>query len=327
MLQGYNFLTLNYLFSHMFTSCSVEDNRPWFVENSRKKYRKQIDRSSKKFNISIVVLWNPFLIWMWLRFTISMDLVISHPVIKDKGIRNIYSGLHDHHLVGPRSCDTGQKQIKEDINHVHAMEKFRRSQLEYIPKFKTCLPKAPAYTVVNGNRIRKIVERLYSAGKRPQTTSVAGTEVSSSSGDHRNVRTVRFSGLKSASSTDSRTKQRAQSAAHPRALIIFPNMRSRRNCRSAKSATGSVISDEKPTRSESPTSCRSDLTLDLSKLNRRKKHRPRTSGKSEGYPSVLSSISNCYSEKDQSHYQPSRQSLFEMIQDLYLDEDTDWVVL
>lgn len=63
-----------------------------------------------------------------------MDLVISHPVIKDKGIRNIYSGLHSHHLVGPRSCDTGERVIKEDIKHIHAKEKFRRSQLEYIPK-------------------------------------------------------------------------------------------------------------------------------------------------------------------------------------------------
>lgn len=65
-----------------------------------------------------------------------MDLVISHPVIKDKGIRNIYSGLHSHHLVGPRSCDTGERVIKEDIKHIHAKEKFRRSQLEYIPNFK-----------------------------------------------------------------------------------------------------------------------------------------------------------------------------------------------
>lgn len=247
-----------------------------------------------------------------------MDLVISHPVIKDKGIRNIYSGLHSHHLVGPRSCDTGERVIKEDIKHIHAKEKFRRSQLEYIPKFQTCLPKAPAYTTVDNHKIKRIVERLYSAAKRPQTSSVLET----ASQDRTVTRSVRFSNAKPSSAKEQKPRAQSAQSAHPRALIIFPNMRARRNCKSAKSS----VSDDKIPRSESPTSCRSELTLDLSKLNsKKKKRRPKTSGKSDGYPSVLSSISNCYSEKDQSYYKPSRQSLFEMIQDLYLDEEADWI--
>ncbi|XP_056007198.1 uncharacterized protein LOC130046375 isoform X2 [Ostrea edulis] len=248
-----------------------------------------------------------------------MDLVISHPAIVDKGIRNIYSGLHSHHIVGSRSCDTGVKLYKEDFNHVHAMEKFRRSQLEYIPKFKTCLPKAPAYTTVNNRKVKKIVERLYSAGRRPQTCVPQNAEPPY-------VRPGSFS--RSQTPTPNEHKKHVLSA-HPRALIIFPSAHVRkkesRGCVKTAKTTSSV-SDEKTLKSECSTSCKSELNLDLSKLKTRKKRRFKSSPKSEGHPTALSEISmisNCYSEKGQTHYKPSRHSLFEMIQDLYLDEDID----
>lgn len=58
------------------------------------------------------------------------------------------------------------------------------------------------------------------------------------------------------------------------------------------------VFDDKVFRSELFISCWLELMLDLIKFNIKKKCRFKISGKSDGYLSVLFSISNCYLEKD-----------------------------
>lgn len=89
-----------------------------------------------------------------------MAFSTGFPSIQQKNIRNLYStdSLIDLRI---KKRTASQRTVSRKPEYVNVTSNNQLVTYEYVPEYKTYIPKAPAFRTVTGNKADEISERLY----------------------------------------------------------------------------------------------------------------------------------------------------------------------